>query len=91
MFGANCPGRWKARSLWRAAGESKHRTVFSRWHDAQADLVRIDIVPGKPGRAQASTVARRSDRKGCWCACASPSGRWTSARREADLPSPDAA
>src|SRR6267154_1634171 len=35
----------------------KDRTVFSRWHDSQADLVRIDITPGKPGRARANMLA----------------------------------
>jgi hypothetical protein len=36
---------------------NKNRTVFSRWHDSQTDLVRIDITPGKPGRARAKVLA----------------------------------
>jgi hypothetical protein len=36
---------------------NKNRTIFSRWHDSQTDLVRIDIVPGKPGRARANVLA----------------------------------
>ncbi len=32
---------------------NKNRSVFSRWHDSQADLVRIDLLPGRPGRVQA--------------------------------------
>jgi hypothetical protein len=32
---------------------NKDRSVFSRWHDSQADLFRIDLSPGKPGRIRA--------------------------------------
>jgi hypothetical protein len=35
---------------------NKDRFVFSRWHDSQADLIRIDIKPGKPGSARASVL-----------------------------------
>lgn len=35
----------------------KDRTLFSRWHDSQSDLVRIDITPGRPGRARAHVLA----------------------------------
>lgn len=35
----------------------KNRKIFSRWHDSQTDLVRIDITPGKPGRARAKVLA----------------------------------
>ena len=34
----------------------KDRKIFSRWHDSQTDLVRIDITPGKPGRARAKVL-----------------------------------
>jgi hypothetical protein len=36
---------------------NKDRTVFSRWHDSQTDLMRIDMTPGKPGRARAKVLA----------------------------------
>lgn len=29
---------------------NKDRTFFSRWHDSQADLLRLDLTPGRPGR-----------------------------------------
>lgn len=32
---------------------NKDRSVFSRWHDSQADLFRIDLTPGRPGRIRA--------------------------------------
>ena len=35
---------------------NKDRNVFSRWHDSQTDLVRIDIMPGKPGKALATVL-----------------------------------
>src|SRR3974390_2311867 len=35
----------------------KDRALFSRWQDSQADLVRLDITPGKPGRARARVLA----------------------------------
>lgn len=28
----------------------KDRGRFSRWHDSQADLLRLDVIPGRPGR-----------------------------------------
>ena len=31
----------------------KDRTRFSRWHDSQSDLLRLDLYPGRPGRVQA--------------------------------------
>lgn len=31
----------------------KDRSIFSRWHDSQADLLRLDLFPGKPGRVRA--------------------------------------
>lgn len=32
---------------------NKDRTIFSRWHDSQSDLLRLDLYPGRPGRVQA--------------------------------------
>ncbi|MBV8519316.1 MAG: hypothetical protein JO197_18120 [Acidobacteria bacterium] len=34
----------------------KRHDHFSRWHDSQADLVRIDVIPGRPGRASAQLL-----------------------------------
>ena len=34
----------------------KDRGRFSRWHDSQADLLRLDVVPGRPGRVTAAIV-----------------------------------
>lgn len=34
----------------------KRHLQFSRWHDAQADLIRIDLMPGRPGRARAEIL-----------------------------------
>jgi len=31
----------------------KDRSRFSRWQDSQADLIRLDIRPGRPGKVQA--------------------------------------
>lgn len=36
---------------------AKDRTVFSRWHDAQADLMRLDLYPGRPGRICAHVLS----------------------------------
>jgi hypothetical protein len=30
--------------------------VFSRWHDSQADILRLDLRPGSPGRARVSVM-----------------------------------
>lgn len=35
----------------------KDRRVFSRWHDSQTDLMRIDLSPGRPGRARVHVLA----------------------------------
>jgi hypothetical protein len=35
---------------------NKDRSAFSRWHDSQADLFRIDLSPGKPGRIRANIL-----------------------------------
>src|SRR5690348_12096313 len=32
---------------------NKNRSIFSRWHDSQADLLRLDLYPGRPGRIRA--------------------------------------
>jgi len=34
----------------------KDRARFSRWHDSQADLLRMDVVPGSPGRVTATIL-----------------------------------
>jgi hypothetical protein len=31
----------------------KDQRVFSRWHDSKADLLRLDLHPGRPGRIEA--------------------------------------
>ncbi len=36
-----------------ASRRDKRRDLFSRWQDSRADLVRIDLSPGRPGRAVA--------------------------------------
>lgn len=36
---------------------NKDRAVFSRWHDSQSDLLRLDLYPGRPGRVQAHFLA----------------------------------
>ena len=36
---------------------SKDRRQFSRWHDSQADLFRLDLSPGKPGRIKAHLLS----------------------------------
>jgi hypothetical protein len=35
----------------------KTRSVFSRWHDSQAELVRLDVTPGNPGRVRVRLLA----------------------------------
>lgn len=35
----------------------KDRLRFSRWHDSQADLLRLDLTPGRPGRVLARVLA----------------------------------
>ena len=34
----------------------KRRDFFSRWHDSQTDLMKIDLFPGRPGRAVAHVL-----------------------------------
>lgn len=36
---------------------NKDRRVFSRWHDSQTDLFRIDLRPGRPGRIRARVLS----------------------------------
>ena len=40
-----------------ASRRNKDRSVFSRWHDSQADLIRLDLHPGKPGRVEANLLS----------------------------------
>jgi len=40
-----------------AARRHKDRSRFSRWHDSQADLIRLDLLPGKPGRIRARILS----------------------------------
>ena len=35
----------------------KSRSRFSRWHDSQADLLKLDVTPGRPGRIHGSFLA----------------------------------
>jgi hypothetical protein len=35
----------------------KDRSIFSRWHDSQSDLLRLDLYPGRPGRVRAHFLA----------------------------------
>src|SRR5437763_17012252 len=34
----------------------RDRSIFSRWHDSQTDLIRLDLSPGKPGRGRVTIV-----------------------------------
>jgi len=36
---------------------NKTHALFGRWHDSQADLLRIELVPGKPGAACATFLS----------------------------------
>ncbi len=36
-----------------ASRRNKDRNLFFRWQDSQADLIRLDLVPGKPGKIHA--------------------------------------
>jgi hypothetical protein len=40
-----------------ASRRHKIRTNFSRWHDSQADLILLDLKPGKPGRVKAHLLS----------------------------------
>jgi hypothetical protein len=35
----------------------KNRHLFARWQDSQADLLKLDLFPGRPGRVRASFLA----------------------------------
>ena len=35
---------------------NKRREVYSRWHDSQADLIRLTLEPGAPGQVKAEIV-----------------------------------
>src|SRR5436190_2177952 len=34
----------------------KDRGRFSRWHDSQTDMLRLDLYPGRPGRVRAHVL-----------------------------------
>jgi hypothetical protein len=36
---------------------NKARSFFTRWHDSQADLLKLDLFPGKPGEASATFLS----------------------------------
>jgi hypothetical protein len=36
---------------------NKTRSVFARWHDSQADLLKLDLTPGRPGRVRATFMS----------------------------------
>jgi hypothetical protein len=40
-----------------ASRRIKQRDIFSRWHDSQADLIRLDLEPGKPGKIRAHILS----------------------------------
>lgn len=35
----------------------KDRSFFARWHDSQADLLKLDLSSGRPGRVTANFLA----------------------------------
>lgn len=35
----------------------KNPAFFARWHDSQADLLKLDLYPGRPGRVRATFLA----------------------------------
>jgi hypothetical protein len=35
----------------------KDRARFARWHDSQADLLKLDVSPGRPGKVRATFLA----------------------------------
>jgi hypothetical protein len=39
-----------------ASRRHKNRTLFSRWQDSQADLIRLELFSGKPGRVRAQIL-----------------------------------
>lgn len=40
-----------------ASRRNKDRSIFFRWHDSQADLIRLDLNPGKPGKIRARVLS----------------------------------
>src|SRR5579863_342860 len=40
-----------------ASRRHKDRQRFLRWHDSQADLIKLDVRPGKPGRIKATILS----------------------------------
>ena len=49
----NLPRALEGSLLVAANRRSKNHSVFSRWHDSQADLIRIDLRPGGRGKVKA--------------------------------------
>lgn len=43
--------------LTAASRRHKDRGRFARWHDSQTDLIRLDLLPGRPGRVIAHILA----------------------------------
>jgi hypothetical protein len=50
------PARLSGSLIVATGRRDKRRGWFSRWHDSPADLVRIDLSPGRPGRARARVL-----------------------------------
>lgn len=46
---------------------NKERSLFARWHDSQADLLRLDLYPGAPGRIRAHVLPVDSSGSGLDC------------------------
>src|SRR5437899_1739046 len=51
------PDALDGRLIIAASRRNKNRRKFYRWHDSQADLIRLDLVPGKPGRVHAEVLS----------------------------------
>jgi hypothetical protein len=51
------PAALSGRLIIAASRRDKDRRRFSRWHDSQADLIRLDLTPGKPGRIRAEILS----------------------------------
>ena len=44
------PGALSGSLIVAANRRNKKREIFSRWHDSQSDIIKMDISPGRPGR-----------------------------------------
>jgi len=51
------PAALTGRLIIAASRRDKDHCKFSRWQDSQADLVRLDLTPGKPGRIRAEILS----------------------------------